>query len=209
MGLSRRNFRMVSWLLIVLIGISLAACSGHSAKRAGEGAGFGAVVGAAGGMVSALVFGGDVGEATARGAVWGATTGAVAGGISGALEEKAMKAQQEKEREKAMKKLKAEIGEDTLNGLAALVDCKHEVAMGYARTAVKSKNKNYALAGLWLEIIAYADNRQNDKARALFPDLITHDPEIGSQTKAEEMMRKATHELMNIRQEFDLPRTCS
>ena len=196
---------MISWLLIILIGGMMTACSSHTTKSAGQGATMGAVVGAAGGMVSALVFGGNVGEAAARGAVWGGTTGAVAGGISGAQQEQATKAQQDK----SIEKLKKELGEDAFNGLAAVVDCKHEVALGYARTAAKSDNKNYALAGTWIEILTYADSRHEDKARALYPELIKNDTEISSESQAEETMRKALQRLMDIRGEYNLPKTCS
>ena len=192
-------------MIVILCLVSLTACSSHTAKRAGEGAAMGAVVGAAGGMVSALVFGGNIGEAAARGAVWGGTTGAVAGGISGAQQDQMKKAQQDK----AIEKLKTDLGEDAFNGLAALTDCKHEVALGYARTAAKSDNKNYALAGLWIEILTYADSRQEDKARALYPDLITNDTEIRSEAQAEETMRKALQRLMDIRGEYNLPKTCN
>lgn len=192
-------------MIVILCLAVLIACSSHTAKRAGEGAAMGAVVGAAGGMVSALVFGGNVGEAAARGAVWGGTTGAVAGGISGAQQEQTIKAQQDK----AIEKLKTDLGEDAFNGLAALTDCKHEVALGYARTAAKSDNKNYALAGKWVEILAYADSRQEDKARALYPELINIDTDIRSESQAEETMKKAIQRLMDIREEYNLPKTCN
>jgi len=199
-------------MIAILCLVSLTACSTHNAKRAGEGAAMGAVVGAAGGMASALVFGGNVGEAAARGAVWGGTTGAVAGGISGAQQEQKMKAQQEQakkaQQDKNIEKLKKELGEDAFNGLAALTKCKHEVALGYARTAAKSDNKDHALAGLWIEILTYADSQQEDKAQALYPDLITNDTEIRSEAKAEETMRKALQRLMDIRGEYNLPKTC-
>jgi outer membrane lipoprotein SlyB len=199
-------------IVIVCLGV-LIACSGHTAKRAGEGAAMGAVVGAAGGMVSALVFGGNVGEAAARGAVWGGTTGAVAGGISGAQQEQTIKVQQEQvkkaQQDKAIEKLKADLGENAFNGLAALTDCKHEVALGYARTAAKSDNQNYALAGKWIEILAYADSRQEDKARALYPELINIDTDISSESQAEETMKKALQRLMDIREEYNLPETCN
>lgn len=164
----------------------------------------GAVVGAAGGMVTALVFGGNVGEAAARGAVWGGTTGAVAGGIHGAQQDQAKKAQQDK----AIEKLKTDFGEDAFNGLVALTECKHEVALGYARTAAGSENKDHALAGLWIEILTYADSRQEDKARALYPDLVTNDTMISSESQAEETMRKALQRLMDIRGEYNLSKTC-
>jgi hypothetical protein len=38
----------------------------------------------------------------------------------------------------------------------ASVSIKKQQIKGYARTAAMSANKNYALAGLWLEILAYA-----------------------------------------------------
>ena len=213
MRLNKIISSMIVWILIVLIGGIMTACSSHTAKRTGEGAAMGAVVGAAGGMVSALVFGGNVGEAAARGAVWGGTTGAVAGGISGAQQEQTMKTQQEQakkaQQDKNIEKLKKELGEDAFNGLAALTKCKHEVALGYARTAAKSDNKNYALAGKWIEILTYADSRQEDKARALYPALIKIDVDISSESQAEETMRKALQKLMDIRSEYNLPRTCS
>jgi uncharacterized protein YcfJ len=199
-------------MIAILCLVSLTACSTHSAKKAGEGAAMGAVVGAAGGMVSALVFGGNVGEAAARGAVWGGTTGGVAGGISGAQQEQTIKAQQEQtkkeQQEKSIEKLKKELGEDAFNGLAALTECKHEVALGYARTAAKSDNKNYVLAGKWIEILTYADSRQEDKARALYPELIKIDAGISSESQAEETMRKALQRLMEIREEYNQPKTC-
>jgi hypothetical protein len=199
-------------MIAILCLVSLTACSTHSAKKAGEGATMGAVVGAAGGMVSALVFGGNVGEAAARGAVWGGTTGAVAGGITGAQQDQVVKAQQEQakkaQQEKSIEKLKKELGEDAFNGLAALTKCKHEVALGYARTAAKSDNKDHALAGLWLEVLAYADKKEEDKARQLFPDLIAKDSKISVEAHAEETMRKALQRLMDIRGEYNLPKTC-
>ncbi len=201
---NRSILRLILWILILLIAVSLTACSTHSAKRAGEGAAMGAVVGAAGGMVSALIFGGNVGEAAARGAVWGGTTGAVSGGISGAQQDQMEKAQQDK----TIEKLKADLGEDAFNGLVALTDCKHEVALGYARTAARSENKDHALAGLWLEILAYADQKKEDKARQLFPNLIAKDSKISVEAQAEETMRKAMQRLMDIRGEYNLPKTC-
>ena len=53
----------------------------------------------------------------------------------------------------------------SFNGLAALAECKHDVALAYGRTAATSDNRDHALAGLWLEILAYGDSRQEKKAR--------------------------------------------
>jgi hypothetical protein len=193
--------KMITFLCIV----AMIACSGHSGKMAGQGAATGAAAGAVGGLVSALVFGGDPVDAAARGAVYGGTTGAVAGAVAGAQADQAEK----QKRDAQLEKLKKDIGEDAYNGLEALADCKHEVALGYARTAAKSDNKDYALAGLWLEVLAYGDNRQEEKARTLFPDLVAKDAKISSEAQAEETMRKALQSLMDIRAEYNLPRVCS
>jgi hypothetical protein len=180
-------------------------CSSQTAQRAGQGAAGGAVVGAVGGMVSALVFGGDVGDAAARGAVWGGATGATAGAMSGAVaDSNQKKAQQAAELEALRKRL----GDDAFSGLAALVECKHEVAQGYGRTAAGSDNPDFSLAGLWLQVLAYADNRQDDQARALFPDLVEKDSKLSSESQAETEMQAALQKLKDIRQEYKLPREC-
>jgi hypothetical protein len=171
---------------------------------AGEGATTGAVVGAVGGLVTGLVFGGDPAESAARGAVWGASTGAAAGAMAGSRADQAEK----KQRDAQLERLKAEIGDDAFNGLVALTDCKHEVALGYARTAAQSENDTHALAGLWIGVLTYADRREEDKARELFPNLIAKDAEIGSESQAEETMRKALQRLMDIRAEYNQPRVC-
>jgi len=202
--LKQKHISVAVILLFVFIVSGLAACSKRSVERAGQGATMGGVVGAAGGMVTALVFGGNVGEAAARGMVYGATTGGVSGAIVGTQEDKAQKAQ----RDKTTEKLKNDLGEDAFNGLAALANCKHEVALGYAKTAAASENKDYALAGLWIEVLALADRKQEDRARTLFPDLVAKDTRISSEAQAEERMRSALQRLMDIRGEYNLPKTC-
>jgi len=204
MNLKQKHISVAVILLFIFIVSGLAACSGRSAERAGQGAGMGAVVGAAGGMVTALVFGGNAGEAAARGMVYGGTTGAVSGAIVGTKEDQAQKAQ----RDKTIEKLKKDLGEDAFNGLAALAECKHEVALGYAKTAAASENKGYALAGVWIEVLTLADRKQEDKARTLFPDLVAKDTRINSEAQAEERMRSALQRLMDIRGEYNLPKTC-
>ncbi len=192
------------YLVVVLSLGFLAACSSSSGQRASQGAAMGGIVGAAGGMISALVFGGNVGEAAARGAVWGASTGAVSGAIVGAQEDQAKKNKQEAR----IAKLKTDLGEDAFNGLAALVECRHETALEHARKAAGQDNQNYALAGHWLEIITYADQQQENKARARYPDLIARDTKISTNAQAEESMRNALQKLMAIRTEYQLPKTC-
>ena len=183
----------------------LAACSGQTGRRAAQGAAAGAVSGAAGSLVSALIFGGDVGDAAARGAAWGATSGAVSGAIAGGREDSAAK---KKQQDEAARKLESKFGKDAFAGLTALARCKHPVALGYAETAQKQKNKNYRLAGLWLEVITLADRGSEKEARALLPEVVAADPEVASVSKAEKKLTRAKKGLENIRREHNLPARC-
>ena len=195
-------------LVVVCVGVS-SSCTTTGREMAGEGATTGAVAGAVGGLLSAVVFGGDPAEAAARGAVWGASTGAVAGGMTGDRVESKREKQRAQQQDADLEKLKAELGEDTYAGLEALADCRHEIALGYARTAVRSDNRDPALAGLWLEVLTYADRRQEEQARALFPDLVAADSHLSSEAQAEQRMRETLQSLMDIRAEYGLQRVCS
>ena len=205
MTTNQRYPGLLTILAIVAILMIMTSCSSQTAQRAGQGAVTGAAVGAVGGVVSALVFGGDVGEAAARGAVWGGSTGAAAGAMSGAMADSNQKKAQKAAELEALKK---EIGEDAFNGLAALVDCKHEVAQGYGRTAAGSKTTNYALAGLWLQVLAHKDAGQDDQARSLLPEIVAKDDTYSSESQAESSMQEAMQKLGDIRQEYGLPRNC-
>ena len=204
-----RKMTMTLGILICAAVLVVAGCSQQSLQGAGRGAVTGAAVGAVGGMVSAMVFGGDVGEAAARGAVWGGSTGAAAGAISGAAADSNQKKAQQAQQAQELEKLRKQLGDDTFQGLTALVDCKHDIAQGYGRTAAQSDNPDYALAGLWVQVLAYADNRQEGQARALFPDLVAKDSKLTSESQAESDMQEAVQELKKIRQEYDLPPDCS
>ncbi len=199
---------LIPLLLLAIVGLEtqLAGCASDSytAKGASRGAVTGAVSGAVGGLVSALVFGGDPVDRAARGAVYGGAVGATAGAIAGSEVDKKAKAQQEA----GLAQLRKDIGEDAYNGLGALADCKHDVSLRQATKARQSQNPNYSLAGLWLEVLSYADQREEAKARALFTSLVEKDWDIKSEAQAEEVMRKALNELMIIRQEYQLPRVC-
>ncbi len=193
-------------LAVLWIIFQMAGCAGDSytSKGAAQGATTGAVAGAVGGLMSALVFGGDPVERAARGAVWGGTTGAVAGAMAGSSVDR--KVQQQREDQLAA--LQKEIGNDSFDGLVALADCRHDVSLSQAAKAKQSKNPNFALAGLWLEILSYGDQRDEAKARSLFPTLVEKDWDIKSESQAEETMRKSLNELMDIREEYKLPRGC-
>ncbi len=192
-------------LAIALLGVTLAGCGTYAGKGAAQGAGTGAIAGAVGGAVTALVFGGDPVEAATRSAVWGASAGAATGAIAGSQVDKNV--DQKKEAEFA--KLRDEIGDENFAGLEALADCKLDESLRAAGKGRQSKNPNYALAGLWLEILSYADKGQESKARALFPTLIKQDWNVDTTALAETKMREGTTALGNIREEYGRPRVCT
>jgi len=189
--------------------ISGCATDSYAAKGAGKGAGTGALAGAVGGMATALIFGGDVGGAAARGAVYGGASGAVVGGMAGADVDKQVAAQKQAERDKEIAKFRDEIGTDAFNGFVALAECKHDIAIANAREARKSRNRDYALAGLWIEALTEADRKNPDAASALFPELASSDKEIKTVSDAESRTADALLELGEIRVEYDLPKNCA
>ncbi|MGD9040268.1 MAG: hypothetical protein PVH82_11580 [Desulfobacteraceae bacterium] len=205
-----RNYRYYRiWLVVFVVlwlGLQMAGCASDSytAKGAARGAGSGAVAGAVGGLVSALVFGGDPVESAARGAVYAGAASAAAGAMAGRQVDK----QIQQQREAQLAKVRQEIGDDAFEGLEALADCKHDVALRQAAKAQQSKNPNYALAGLWLEVLNYGDQRDEVKASSLFPKLVEKDWDINSESQAEDVMRKSLNRLMDIRQEYNMPRVC-
>ena len=187
------------------LGLLLSACGEYAAKGAGTGATTGAVSGAVGGLVSALVFGGDAGEAMARGAVYGGAVGATAGAMGGAQIDSKIKEQ----RQAAENALRSNIGDDAFKGLQALADCEHEKSLKQAGLARQSDNPNFSLAGLWLEVLSYADQGNDTAAQNLFPVVVEKDWDIKSEAEAEATMKSTLTKLMDIREQYSLPRVCS
>ncbi len=206
-----RPITYFSILILMLFAVQISGCAtdSYAAKGAARGAGGGALAGAVGGMATALIFGGDVGEAAARGAVYGGATGAVAGGMSGASVDKQVAAQEQAEREKAVTKFRDEIGVDAFNGFVALAECKHDIAIANAREARKSRNRDYSLAGLWVEVLAEADRHNSDAASELFRDIVATDKAVKTVGDAKVRTDETLQELGEIRVEFDLPKDCT
>lgn len=209
--MKRTGTAALAGLLFAVAGTFISGCASDSqaSKGAAQGAGTGALAGAVSGVVGALVFGGDVGDAAARGAVYGGTAGAVAGGVSGSKQDKAIAQAQADENEQYLAKLRKEIGDDAFNGVVALAECKYEVADANAKIARQSSKRDYALAGLWLDILISADQQKEDDARAQFPDLIKADKSIKTSADAEAGMREGLQGLMDARANNGLPRVCS
>ena len=209
--LTPRPISYLSLLIFLGFAVQISGCASdsHAAKGAGKGATTGALAGAVGGMATALIFGGNVGEAAARGAVYGGASGAVVGGMAGADVDKQVAAQEQAERDKEIAKFRDEIGDDAFNGFVALAECKHDIAIANAREARKSRNRDYSLAGLWIEVLTEADRKNPDAASELFPEIVSSDKEIKTVSDAELRTDNALLQLGKIRVEYDLPKDCS
>ena len=223
MFLSRQKsfvFKTLSSFVLVLLCMQLSACAGNSyaSKGAKQGAAQGAAAGAVGGLVSALVFGGDPVDRAARGAVYGGAAGAVAGGISGSRMDKQVQAQAQTrssaqpqtqaQQDAELEALRKEIGRPAFNGLAALAECRHQDSLAKAQKARKAKNPNHRLAGLWLEVLNYADLQQQEQVTSLLPAIVKEDRDIDSEAQAQVTTREAAAELITIRKDYKLPLVC-
>ena len=180
----------------------------YAAKGAAEGAKTGAIAGAVGGMVTSMIFGGNVLEAGARAAVFGASSRAVVGGMAGSNVDKQVSAPPA-DVENQLAQMRDELGVDSYNGIVALSDCKHDVAIANAREAGRSGNPDYQLAGLWIEALAEADRQQEPAARALYPAIVERDDKLSSNSDAEARLREGLRELGEIRASFGMPAVCT
>ena len=183
----------------------------YAAKGAAEGAKTGAIAGAVGGMVTSMIFGGNVLEAGARAAVFGASSGAVVGGMAGSSVDKQTSAPTTPpaDPQNELAQMRDELGVDAYNGVVALSDCKHDVAIANAREARKSDDPDYELAGLWIEALAEADRQQEPAARALYPEIVARDDRLSSNSEAEARLREGLSDLGEIRESFGMPAVCT
>jgi hypothetical protein len=184
------------------------ASDSYAAKGASKGASTGAIAGAVGAAATALIFGGNVGEAAARGAVYGGTSGAVVGGMSGAEADRRVSAQEQAEFERRVQQFREQIGADAFNGFVALAECKHEVALANAREAQKSRNSDFALAGLWVQALTEADRGQAEAATAVLPAIAAHDRKIEDVATAQARLDDALAQIGEIRVRHDLAPSC-
>ncbi len=191
-----------------VVGLLLVGCTSTGRQTAGRGAVSGAAAGAVGAAFSAAIFGDDIGRAASRGAAYGAGAGAVSGAMRGdqahKAEEKQQRARRQAEVDARIAELRKEIGEDAFSGVTALAEGKHEVALAYARTAQRDANRDWALAGHWLEAVTYADAGEVDEVDRVLPGLVESDPKVSDVEVARATVTELQTELVELRKEFDL-----
>ena len=206
----RRAFTAMSLApLILAIVMTATGCGANAQRGAAEGAATGAMAGAVGGMFTAWVFGGDVARAGARGAAYGGSSGAVVGGMAGARVDDAVAAQEQARQDAQIKEFREKIGTDAFNGLVALGECKHQIALANAREAAKSGKKNFVMAGVWVEVLTEADSNRAEAASALFPRLVSLDRDVKTEADAQAQTSELLQQLREIRVEYGLPAVCS
>ena len=155
--------------------------------------------------MSALIFGGDAISRAAESAAWCGAAGAVAGGMRGNEMDKA----ERQRRDSYVARLRSDVGDVAFEGFAALAACDHSMALVQASSAQQQSNPNYALSGLRLEALTYADQRDESRARSMLPALAEHDWDMANEAQASAALYKAMDDLSKIRREYSLPEACA
>jgi hypothetical protein len=205
---SGRSYQSNCWIIIPLVAVFVAGCAG-AGEGAVKGAAGGALAGAASGLLTALVWGGDAGEHMVRGAQVGATVGAVGGAIEGSSKARAEKDYEAAQEQRELDQFRHDIGDDAYDGVVALVDCNHAVAIANAQVAAESTNSNHALAGLWLEALSFADQNDVSGLDTVSAEIVRWDREISDATQFKSSLETAYNDLLDIRSDNHLARTCT
>jgi hypothetical protein len=193
---------------ILLIALLVTGCA-RGGEGAMKGAAGGALAGAASGLVSALVWGGDPGEYMARGATAGATIGAIGGAVEGSARARAEQDHETAKEQQEIEQIRRDIGNDAFDGVVALAECRHEVAVANGRVAARSTNSNYALAGLWVQALTFEDQGDRAGLDAIEPEIIRWDRSIDDAQQFRQELDAGYGELVQIRKEHSLPPGCS
>jgi hypothetical protein len=88
------------------------------------------------------------------------------------------------------------------------VSCDHQDALKDADNAKQSSNPNFAVSGYWLELLSYADQGNGDKIKELMPGVVEKDWDINSEAEARTSLLQLQDKLMDIREEYKLPKKC-
>lgn len=192
---------------VLFVAFLITGCAG-AGEGAAKGAAGGAIAGAASGLVSALVWGGDPGEYMARGATAGATVGAIGGAVQGSNRAKAEKDAQAAREQREIEKFRRDIGSDAFDGVVALAECRHEVAVANGRVASQSTNGNHALAGLWVQALTFEDQGNQASLDAITPEIIQWDRGVSDADQFNRELKSGYQGLVDIRSKYGLPLGC-
>ena len=100
--------------------------------------------------------------------------------------------------------LKTDLGPDAFNGVTALAECKFGVAIANAREAQRSRNRDHALAGYWVEVLTETEQGNTAAADALLETIVEKDRRIASIEAARSELDIAMDNLAAFRAEYGL-----
>jgi len=147
-------------------------------------------------------------EYMARGATAGATVGAIGGAVQGSNRAKAEKDAQAAREQREIEKFRRDIGSDAFDGVVALAECRHEVAVANGRVAARSTNGNHALAGLWVQALTFEDQGNQAGLDAITPEIIQWDRGVSDAEQLNRELKSGYQGLVDIRAEYGLPLSC-
>ncbi len=199
---------LLSSLAFALTFVSACTKDSYRSKGAAAGAKRGAASGAVAGAVGALIFGGSVARGAAAGAAMGSAAGATSGAMAGGEADRQAKAQKEAQLAAEAAAIREEVGPDAYSALEALADCAHEEALQRAAAARATSNPNYQVAGLWTQVLTFADSGQMPKAESMLPVVVEKDWEMKTEEQARAFLGTLLNEMMDIREQYGLERTC-
>jgi outer membrane lipoprotein SlyB len=191
---------IVTFILAITMAVgSVQAQKTQTAKSATKGAIWGGLAG--------LVFGGSLGDAVAGAAVGGAG-GAVYGHAKGKeqqkryeleIQDQALRLEQERnyilqdqvdQTKEQMSQdhalLVRAFGEDNVNGLYALVDCKYDNAYLYALAGANSDMLSHRLAAIWLEAMVAQDKKDGAAAKRAYMRIAAQDDSVENVDQAQD-----------------------
>ena len=208
--MTRSSTFLISLVGAFLLVVVAPACAKDSYRSQGSktGAKRGAASGAVAGAVGAMIFGGDVVGGAAAGAAMGSASGATSGAMAGGDADRRVEAQRQEGLAKQEAEIRELVGPDAYSALEALADCDHDEALKRAAAARSASNPNYQVAGLWTQVLTYADGGQMARAKGMLPAVVEADWEMKTEAQADAFLGELLNEMMDIREQYDLPRTC-
>ncbi len=201
-------------ILLLLLGMSLAACSTGAQQGAERGAKTGAVGGLVAGAVGSIFWGGDAVNNALRSATVGAASGAAVGAMHGAERDK--KAPPPAPTPAAQNapihdaEMKARVGTINFAASEELARCRHVGAIAKAEQAFKvetdPKRRNYAML---IQAMAAEESGNTAKAADIYTRWGQFDPAHVDRQKGRSEALDGILKLQKIRQEQGLPPLCT
>lgn len=222
--------RLLPALLAAPLLLTLGSCASHeyATQGAWEGGAYGGVGGALVGSFVGLVLFNNAGAGALIGGVGGGMTGAYYGASAGARKDRVENYRRELLEQEAAanapppprepkdpipsrydaKDLERRFGKECAEGLAALIECRHDDALALAREGQESKQPEHRLAALWLEALVHEDSAEFEQRDATYERIVELDPQFSRPAQAGAEAQRVLTEIARARVEAGLPVRC-